>query len=77
MEDMIWEEGKTLNANYLDYRMPAISDAPEVSIIMVEIGNPQGPFGAKGAGEPVMVPVPAVIKNPSKAIDILHGSVYD
>ena len=63
MKDMIWEESKTLNANYLDYRMPTIFDAPEVSTVMAEIGNPQGPFGAKGAGEPVMVPVPVVINN--------------
>jgi len=63
LEDIIWEEGKTLNPNFLDYRIPTIFDALEVETVMVEVGNPQGPFGAKGVGEPAMVPVPAVINN--------------
>jgi len=63
MEEMVWEDGKTLNPNFLDYRMPTIYDAPDVRTVMVEVGNPQGPFGAKGVGEPAMVPVPAVINN--------------
>ena len=63
LENMIWEEGKTLNPSFLDYRIPTIFDAPEVETIMVETIDPQGPFGAKGAGEPAMVPLAASINN--------------
>jgi len=63
LENMIWEEGKTLNPNFLDYRIPTVFDAPEVQVVMVESHEPQGPFGAKGVGEPGMVPVAACINN--------------
>lgn len=63
LEHMIWEDGKTLNPSYLDYHIPTVFDAPEVTTILVEEANPQGPFGAKGAGEAAMVPVAACINN--------------
>ena len=63
LENMIWENGKTLNPNFLDYRIPTIFDTPEVETIMVESVEPKGPFGAKGVGEPGMVPLAAVINN--------------
>jgi len=63
LENMIWEEGKTLNPNFLDYRIPTIFDTPEVETVLVESVEPKGPFGAKGVGEPGMVPVAAAIGN--------------
>lgn len=63
LEDMNWYEGKTLNANFLDYRLATVYDTPEVETIMVEAIDPKGPFGAKGVGEPAMAPVAAAINN--------------
>ncbi len=46
-----------------DCRLPTSLDAPEVEIVMVEVPEPTGPFGAKGAGESTMVPVAPAILN--------------
>lgn len=46
-----------------DCRLPTSRDAPEVELVMVEVPEPTGPFGAKGAGESTMVPVAPAILN--------------
>ena len=46
-----------------DCQLPTSLDVPEVEIVMVEVPEPTGPFGAKGAGESTMVPVAPAILN--------------
>jgi CO/xanthine dehydrogenase Mo-binding subunit len=45
------------------YRLPLAVDVPEIEIILLEPGDPAGPYGAKGVGEPPIVPVAAAIGN--------------
>ncbi|MCP4188850.1 MAG: molybdopterin-dependent oxidoreductase [Gammaproteobacteria bacterium] len=47
--------------NFHDYLIPTIGDIPEIDIILVEDPEPLGPYGAKGVGEPALVPTPAAI----------------
>lgn len=63
MEEMIINEGHLLNPSFLDYRMPGSKDVPRVQSIWVEPVEPNGPYGAKGIGEPALNPVPAAIAN--------------
>jgi CO/xanthine dehydrogenase Mo-binding subunit len=57
------EQGRLLNASLLDYRMPVALDLPMIDTILVEVANPDHPFGAKGVGEVCIVPPPAAIAN--------------
>ncbi len=57
MEEYI--PGRTENLH--DYLIPTIGDMPEIDIILIEDPEPLGPFGAKGVGEPTLVPTPAAI----------------
>jgi len=52
-----------------DYHIPTSSDMPEVVPIIVESPEPTGPFGAKGVGEPALIPTaPAIINGITDAI---------
>lgn len=52
-----------------DYHIPTSSDVPEVVPIIVESAEPTGPFGAKGVGEPALIPTaPAIINGISAAL---------
>jgi len=51
--------GRTENLH--DYLIPTIGDVPEMEIILIEDPEPLGPYGAKGVGEPALVPTPAAI----------------
>ena len=50
-EDMIWKDGRLMNPSLLEYRIPATKENPEIESIIVESIDPEGPFGAKEAGE--------------------------
>jgi 4-hydroxybenzoyl-CoA reductase subunit alpha len=43
--------GLPLRANFLDYRFPTIAESPPIDVTIVEAPDPNGPFGAKEAGE--------------------------
>jgi aldehyde oxidoreductase len=48
--------------NLHDYLIPTVGDMPEIEVIIVEDREPLGPFGAKGIGEPALVPTaPAIL----------------
>lgn len=74
----LWEEvkfdgnGKILNPNFTDYKIPTALDVPrEMNPIIVEVAQPDGPFGARGVGEHTMIPVmPAVANAIESAIGI-------
>ena len=63
-EEYIYDKNGNLdNAGFLDYRMPVASDLPSIDAVMVEIPNPDHPYGVKGAGEIPLVPPLAAIAN--------------
>lgn len=49
--------------NLHDYLIPTVHDVPEVRAIFVEAPTAIGPYGAKGIGEPALVPTAAAILN--------------
>jgi len=52
-----------------DYHIPTCADMPEVVPIIVESAEPSGPFGAKGVGEPALIPTaPAIINGLTDAL---------
>jgi CO/xanthine dehydrogenase Mo-binding subunit len=46
-----------------DYHIPTCADMPEVVPIIIEAAEPSGPFGAKGVGEPALIPTAPAILN--------------
>jgi CO/xanthine dehydrogenase Mo-binding subunit len=55
--------GRLMNPSLLDYRKLTAADLPSIETIIVEKPSPSGPFGARGVGEPPIVPAPAAIAN--------------
>jgi CO/xanthine dehydrogenase Mo-binding subunit len=53
--------GRTENLH--DYLIPTFGDMPAIETIFVEDREPLGPFGAKGIGEPALVPTAPAIFN--------------
>jgi xanthine dehydrogenase molybdenum-binding subunit len=62
-ERLILQNGKVMNPNFLDYKMLTAKDVPNIEPIVVETDDPFGPFGAKGIGEPGLVPTAPAIAN--------------
>ena len=50
-EEMVWNKGRLMNPTLLEYRIPSTLETPEIESIIVESIDPEGPFGAKEAGE--------------------------
>ncbi len=63
IEGLKIEDGRPLNPNFSDYRLPSMRDMPLLSHKFAESYEPTGPFGAKGLGELGMDPTAAVISN--------------
>ncbi|KPK05262.1 MAG: hypothetical protein AMJ56_16150 [Anaerolineae bacterium SG8_19] len=63
MEEIIYQDGKVQNNSWTDYKLPTIFDVPEVEAILVQHPVEGGPFGAKGLGEPPVIPGPAALAN--------------
>lgn len=57
------QEGQLLNANLLDYRLPTCMDVPPIEPVIIEIPNPEHPYGVRGVGEVPIIPPPAAIAN--------------
>jgi CO/xanthine dehydrogenase Mo-binding subunit len=63
-EEMMWTpEARLANPGLLDYRLPRMRDAPPIQVEAIEGFAGAGPFGAKGLGEPPIIPVPAAVAN--------------
>lgn len=56
-------DGVLQNAGWLDYRMPVASDLPMIQTIIVEVPNPDHPFGVKGVAEASMISGVACVAN--------------
>jgi aldehyde oxidoreductase len=66
--------GRTENLH--DYLIPTIGDVPEIDIILVEDHEPLGPSGAKGIGEPALVPTaPAILGAIRHAVGVIPTKV--
>ncbi len=64
-EDMRYDEnGKLLNPNFTDYKIPTAKDIPDKIVpIIIEVPQPDGPFGARGVGEHTMLPAAPMVAN--------------
>ncbi len=57
------EDGRLQNPGFLDYRIPVCSDLPFIDTQILEIPNPNHPYGIRGVGETSIVPPLAAIAN--------------
>jgi xanthine dehydrogenase molybdenum-binding subunit len=62
-EQLVLKNGKVINPDFRDYKILTASDIPNIEAIVVETDDPSGPFGAKGIGEPGLVPTAPAIAN--------------
>lgn len=65
--------GKTVS--FVNYLIPTVKDVPEVVPVIVEDQEPSGPFGAKGVGEPALIPTAPAILN--AIADAIGERIYD
>jgi len=58
------QTGRSLNANFVDYKMPLSMDMPPIRTVILETApDPGGPFGAKGVGEDPIIAIGPAIAN--------------
>ncbi|HEY3277964.1 MAG TPA: xanthine dehydrogenase family protein molybdopterin-binding subunit [Syntrophorhabdaceae bacterium] len=46
----LWNKGRVLNPNQLEYKVPLAADMPKINCYIVETIDPNGPYGAKESG---------------------------
>lgn len=56
-------DGQVLSGSLMDYVLPKADVAPHIETLLVEVPSPEGPFGARGVGEPPVIPVAGAIAN--------------
>jgi CO/xanthine dehydrogenase Mo-binding subunit len=67
--------GRTDNLH--DYLIPTVGDVPEVECLLVEDPEPSGPYGAKGVGEPALIPTaPAILGAIRAATGVRHDGIH-
>jgi CO/xanthine dehydrogenase Mo-binding subunit len=57
------QDGQLRTGSFTDYYLPAIDSVPEIDVQLVEVPSEHGPKGARGIGEPPVVPVLAAVGN--------------
>ena len=62
-EDLPMDEGKILNPNLVDYKILRTTEMPETTVSEVTTYEPEGPFGAKEAGEGLTNPTAGALAN--------------
>jgi len=62
-EQLISEDGQTMNPSFLGYGVPTADQMPEIKITHVITDDPHGPFGAKETGEGSLDPAAPAIAN--------------
>ena len=67
MEELVTRDGAILNASFTDYLLPTALDMPPVAIELVEVPEPDAPYGVKGVGEPPTVVSTAAILSAVRA----------
>jgi 4-hydroxybenzoyl-CoA reductase subunit alpha len=63
MEEQVFRRGLHKIPSMLDYKSPTILETPEIESFLVETHDPEGPFGAKEAGQGPLLPVPPALAN--------------
>ena len=66
-EEMEMVDGRAVGMNFHDYKMAAMADMPAIQAAFIQTEERSGPFGAKGLGEPGMVPTAAAVANAVEA----------
>ena len=60
-----------MNPSLTDYIIPTFRDVPDIETVILENGDPGGPFGARGVGEPPLIAAtPAVLSAIAGAIGV-------
>lgn len=67
MEEIQTRDGAIVNASFTDYLLPTALDMPPVAIELVEVPEPDAPYGVKGVGEPPTVVSTAAIVSAMRA----------
>ena len=71
MEELREVNGKVLNPSFADYLLLTAEDMPPLKTILVERPASEGPFGAKGVGEPPIAPPTGALANAlAEAMDV-------
>ena len=63
MEELRSHKGQILNPNFADYLLLTAEDMPPVETFLIEKPAVEGPFGAKGLGEPTIAPPTGAVAN--------------
>src|SRR5258706_1426920 len=74
LEDVVYKDGKVMNANMTNCIVPTFADAPELETVIIEVPYPFGPSGAKGVGEIPMDGPAAAVAN---AVENALGCAFD
>jgi len=61
MEEQVFRKGLHKWPSMLEYKSPTFLDMPEVETFIVETNDPEGPYGAKEAGQGPLLPVPPAV----------------
>jgi CO/xanthine dehydrogenase Mo-binding subunit len=57
------DHGQLVSGSFLEYAIPTAERVPPIDTLIVEVAAPDGPFGARGVGEPPVIAAPAAIAN--------------
>ncbi len=62
MEEIQVVDGKVRNASFTDYLIPTVLDMPPVELEILELADPDAPYGLRGVGEPPTISsTPAIV----------------
>jgi CO/xanthine dehydrogenase Mo-binding subunit len=62
-------------SSLLDYTLPRANMIPPIEVLLVEVASAEGPYGAKGIGEPPAIPGPAAVGNAIRSA--VGARIYD
>ncbi len=71
-EEFVVEDGVPVTRTLKSLHIIPPTGMPDVECILVEEPQPEGPFGAKGAGEAALVPTAAAVRGALQAFDGVH-----
>jgi 4-hydroxybenzoyl-CoA reductase subunit alpha len=63
MEEQVFRKGVHKFPSMLEYKTPTTLETPEIHTILVETDDPEGPFGAKEAGQGPLLPIIPAVAN--------------
>lgn len=64
LEEVVFDGGRIVNPNFMEYLLPTATDIPdEIVPVIIESRRGDGPYGAKGIGEPPIVGVSPAVAN--------------